>query len=151
MTIGSVVWMQVYSLCGGTGSSREDGRGGGWGSEDTSCYTSKHPTSSADVTEIGEKKREKKKKCHTAALLYALLRLMQHFKQGSSSMHEQHVIVEKGFGLFFFKSQTTRLPLTSIYTFKKKKKKKGLSWMQNAAVVVRNLRQPASLSGLITR
>lgn len=31
----------------------------GWGSEDTSCYTSKHPTSSADVTEIGEKKREK--------------------------------------------------------------------------------------------
>lgn len=39
-------------------------------------------------------------------------------------MHEQHVIVEKGFGLFFFKSQTTRLPLTSIYTFKKKKKKK---------------------------
>lgn len=125
--------------------------GGGWGSEDTSCYTSKHPTSSADVTEIGEKKREKKKKCHTAALLYALLRLMQHFKQGSSSMHKQHVIVEKGFGLFFFKSQTTWLPLTSIYTFKKKKKKKGLSWMQNAAVVVRNLRQPASLSGLITR
>lgn len=67
-------------------------------------------------------------------------------------MHEQHVIVEKGFGFFFFfKSQTTWLPLTSIYTFKKKRKKKGLSWMQNAAVVVRNLRQPASLSGLITR
>lgn len=136
---------------GAWGAAERTGGGGGWGSEDTSCYTSKHPTSSADVTEIGEKKREKKKKCHTAALLYALLRLMQHFKQGSSSMHEQHVIVEKGFGLFFFKSQTTRLPLTSIYTFKKKKKKKGLSWMQNAAVVVRNLRQPASLSGLITR
>lgn len=136
---------------GARGAAERTGGGGGWGSEDTSCYTSKHPTSSADVTEIGEKKREKKKKCHTAALLYALLRLMQHFKQGSSSMHEQHVIVEKGFGLFFFKSQTTRLPLTSIYTFKKKKKKKGLSWMQNAAVVVRNLRQPASLSGLITR
>lgn len=132
-------------------AERTGGGGGAGGSEDTSCYTSKHPTSSADVTEIGEKKREKKKKCHTAALLYALLRLMQHFKQGSSSMHEQHVIVEKGFGLFFFKSQTTWLPLTSIYTFKKKKKKKGLSWMQNAAVVVRNLRQPASLSGLITR
>lgn len=136
---------------GARGAAERTGGGGGWGSEDTSCYTSKHPTSSADVTEIGEKKREKKKKCHTAALLYALLRLMQHFKQGSSSMHEQHVIVEKGFGLFFFKSQTTRLPLTSIYTFKKKRKKKGLSWMQNAAVVVRNLRQPASLSGLITR
>lgn len=105
-------------------AERTGGGGGAGGSEDTSCYTSKHPTSSADVTEIGEKKREKKKKCHTAALLYALLRLMQHFKQGSSSMHEQHVIVEKGFGLFFFKSQTTRLPLTSIYTFKKKKKKK---------------------------
>lgn len=109
---------------GARGAAERTGGGGGWGSEDTSCYTSKHPTSSADVTEIGEKKREKKKKCHTAALLYALLRLMQHFKQGSSSMHEQHVIVEKGFGLFFFKSQTTRLPLTSIYTFKKKKKKK---------------------------
>lgn len=136
---------------GARGAAERTGGGGGWGSEDTSCYTSKHPTSSADVTEIGEKKREKKKKCHTAALLYALLRLMQHFKQGSSSMHEQHVIVEKGFRLFFFKSQTTWLPLTSIYTFKKKKKKKGLSWMQNAAVVVRNLRQPASLSGLITR
>lgn len=79
-----------------------EGGGGAGGSEDTSCYTSKHPTSSADVTEIGEKKREKKKKCHTAALLYALLRLMQHFKQGSSSMHKQHVIVEKGFGFFFF-------------------------------------------------
>lgn len=136
---------------GARGAAERTGGGGGWGSEDTSCYTSKHPTSSADVTEIGEKKREKKKKCHTAALLYALLRLMQHFKQGSSSMHEQHVIVEKGFRLFFFKSQTTWLPLTSIYTFKKKRKKKGLSWMQNAAVVVRNLRQPASLSGLITR
>lgn len=31
----------------------------GWGSEDTSCYTNEHPTSSADVTEIGEEKGEK--------------------------------------------------------------------------------------------
>lgn len=57
---------------------------GGWGGgEDTSCYTSKHPTSSADVTEIGEKKREKR---HTAVLLYVLLRLIEHsmaFKYGN--------------------------------------------------------------------
>lgn len=31
MTIGSVVWMQVYSLCGGMGSTREEGDGGGGG------------------------------------------------------------------------------------------------------------------------
>lgn len=60
--------MQVYSLCGGTGSITERRRGVG-GGEDTSCYTSKHPTCSADVTQIGEKKREKK--CQTAALIYS--------------------------------------------------------------------------------
>lgn len=72
MTIGSVVWMQVYSLCGGMGSTREERRGGE-GSEDTSCYTSKHPTSSADVTQIGEKKREKKKShsCPTVCIIEA--------------------------------------------------------------------------------
>lgn len=138
---------------GARGAAERTGGGwrGGWGSEDTSCYTSKHPTSSADVTEIGEKKREKKKKCHTAALLYALLRLMQHLNREAAACTSNMLLWRRDLGFFFFKSQTTRLPLTSIYTFKKKKKKKGLSWMQNAAVVVRNLRQPASLSGLITR
>ena len=46
---------------------------GGWGGEDTSCYPSKHPTSSADVTQIGEKKREKKMShsCPTVCIIEA--------------------------------------------------------------------------------
>lgn len=49
----------VFIVWGHREHKREEG---GWlgGGEDTSCYTSKHPTSSADVTQIGEKKREKK-------------------------------------------------------------------------------------------